>query len=163
MSWLDWLLVSFLGALGAGLVVAVLTLLVEARLRAVRSVVLVDGPYWAVRGGAQNAFIEAVGLTARASDGMLRDVRLRGQRPYALTAPGAEGSRQGEVIRVESGQTLYFGPTEDVLGALQREGVDVSGPVVKVRAFVKVQGRDRLRHARRWCRYNWSTRKVQVD
>ena len=160
MSWVDWLLVSFAGALAAGLVVFVLNVLLDTRLRGIRSVTFEDGPLWRVTNGRQMAFIEAVGLKVKGSDGKSAVVQLRGQRPYARETPQDQGSRQGETIRLDPARTLYFGPTEDILGAFAREKVRVHTSVVHVRAFIRVQGRKRLRYARKWCDYDCAKREV---
>ena len=160
MDWVDWLLISVAGTFVASFMVAVLTVLLDTRLRGIRSVTLVDGPYWRVTNGRQVAFIEAVGLKARGSDGKKAVVQLGGQRPYAKETPQAQGLRQDDTITVHPARTLYFGPTEDILAALAREKVRVDGSVVRVRAFVRVQSRKRPRYARHWCRYDWSKREV---
>jgi len=153
MSWGDWLLVSFLGALGAGLLVTAVTFIIDVYVGQVRSVVLANGPAWRVTCGRRTAYIEAVGLRVYGSVRGV-DVELEGQRPYAKDPAGTQ--RQGDTVRMEPGSVMDFGPTEGVIAALTRYKIDVPGAIITVRPFVRVLGRRRPRRGRRRCQFDWS-------
>jgi hypothetical protein len=158
MGWGDWLLVSFLGALGAGLLVALVTFGVDAYFGDVRSVTLANGPVWRVRNGRRVAYVKSVGLRVYRSGERPVSVCLAGQRPWAKDATG--GQRQGDTVMMEPGSVMDFGPTEGIIAALNRQQVDVAGEMVVVRPFVRVLGRKHSRYGWRRCRLNWATGQV---
>ena len=118
------------------------------------TVELENGPWWHVTNGSETVRVNAIGARiCREKDEKETDVTLAGQRVYTID------HRQDAVIAMQPHAEQRFGPTEDLAMALLRNDAKAVNNVMRLRPFVKVDGRKKPCYGP-WLLYDLQQRSI---